>query len=91
MVYFPVDQVTGMLAGPETEFDVRTAGDPAMTMRAMRRVMHDVRRADRGALAVVISGGDRTLAAALPSAADHHLLLLALLLAAVGTYSTLAY
>ena len=93
MVYFPIDQVTGMLAGPETEFSVRTTGDPATTMRAMRRVMHDVASdvpievlSPLSSL-VATERSQPLFQARLISTFS----LLALLLAAIGTYSTLAY
>ena len=41
MVYYPLDQLSG--PGFTTlEFAVRTTGDPATTMQAMRRVMHEI-------------------------------------------------
>lgn len=93
MVYFPIDQVTGFLGVGASEFSVRTTGNLATTMRAMRRVMHNV------APDVPIE-----LLSPLPSlvASERSQPLfqarlvtvfsgLALLLAAIGTYSTLAY
>lgn len=38
MVYFPIDQVTGFLGVGASEFSVRTTGNLATTMRAMRRL-----------------------------------------------------
>jgi putative ABC transport system permease protein len=94
MVYFPVDQVTGFLAMlPTFEFSIRTAGDPTTTMRAMRGAMHDV----APDVPIEVLSPLSSLASAERSQPlfQARLLttfsILALLLAAVGTYSTLAY
>lgn len=93
MVYFPIDQVTGILAMPIWEFSVRAAGDPAATMRAMRRVMHDV--APGVPIEVLAPLASLVATERAQPLFQTRLVttfsVLALLLAAVGTYSTLAY
>ena len=94
MVYFPIDQERGIFAMLATlEFSVRTAGDPATTMRAMRRVMHAV---SPDVPIEVLSPLTSLVAAERSQPLFQARLIttfsmLALLLAAIGTYSALAY
>jgi predicted permease len=93
-VYFPIAQVKGMLALLATsEFTVRTSGDPATTMRAMRAVMRDV--APTVPIEVLTPLASMITSQRAASLFQARLItmfsILALVLAAVGTYSTLAY
>ena len=93
IVYSPINQAKGFLLPTELEFSVRTTVDPATTMRAMRRVMHDV--APDVPIQVLSPLSTLVGAERLQPLFQARLIaafsLLALLLAAVGTYSTLAY
>ena len=92
MVYYPLNQLTGS-GFSSLEFTVRTSGDLATTMRAMRQVMHEV--APDLPIEVLsplsaLVGMERLLPlfqARLIAAFS----LLAVVLAAGGTYSMLAY
>lgn len=92
IVYYPLDQLKSPLF-PALEFSLRTTGDPATAMREVRRVMHDV----APDLPIEVLSPLSSLAARerLEPLFQTRLVvtfsILALLLAAVGTYSTLAY
>jgi putative ABC transport system permease protein len=92
MVYYPLNQ----LRGPGfsiLEFSVRTTGDPATTMRAMRRVMHEVAPDLPIQVLSPLSPlvGMERLQPLFQARLIAAFSLLAVVLAAVGTYSTLAY
>lgn len=92
VVYYPLNQLSGP-GFSSLEFSVRTTGDPATAMRAMRRVMHEA--APELPIQVLsplppLVGMERLqplFQARLIAAFS----LLAVVLAAVGTYSMLAY
>jgi putative ABC transport system permease protein len=92
MVYFPIDQGGG-LAMPDFEVSVHTRGDPATTMRAMRRVMHEV--APNVPIEVLSPLSSLVATERSQPLFQARLIatfsFLALLMAAVGAYSTLAY
>jgi predicted permease len=92
-VYFPIDQVTGLLAMPTAEFSVRTDGDPATMMRAIRGVMRDV--APDVPIALLSPLTSMVASERAQPLFQARLIttfsILALVLAAVGTYSSLAY
>ncbi|MEP6496149.1 MAG: ADOP family duplicated permease [bacterium] len=92
VVYYPLNQLRGP-GFSSLEFSVRTTGDPATTMRAMRRVMHEV--APDLPIEVLSSLSPLVGMERLQPLFQTRLIaafsLLAVVLAAVGTYSTLAY
>jgi len=92
VVYYPLNQVKIPFV-TSLEFSVRTAGDPATAARAMRHVMH---QADPEQPVDVLSPLTTLVATErLQPLFEARLItafsLLALVLAAVGTYGTLAY
>jgi putative ABC transport system permease protein len=91
-VYFPLNQVTSLFF-PSLEISVRTTGDPATTMRAMRRVMHDVAPEMPIEVLAPLSSlvGSERLQPLFEARLIAAFSVLALILAAVGTYSRLAY
>jgi putative ABC transport system permease protein len=92
MVYYPLDQLIGP-GFTSLEFSVRTTGDPTATMRAMRRVMHDIARdlpievLTPLSRLVELERLQPLFQARLIAAFS----LLAIVLAAIGTYSVLAF
>lgn len=91
-VYFPLNRMIAIWQ-PSLEFSVRTSGDPATAAQAMRHVMHELAPDQPVALlsplpALVATERAQPLFQARLIAAFS---LLALVLAAIGTYSTLAY
>jgi predicted permease len=92
MVYYPLNQLSGPVVS-SLEFSVRTTGDPATTMRAMRRVMHE--GAPDLPIQVLSPLSSLVETERLQPLFEARLIvtfsILALVLAAVGTYSTLAY
>ena len=92
-LYYPLNQVKSPVLATTLEFAVRTAGDPATAARAMRQVMRELAPDQPvevlSPLATLV-GRERAeplFQARLIVAFS----LVALILAAVGTYSTLAY
>lgn len=92
MVYYPLDQLIGP-GFTSLEFSVRTTGDPATTMRAMRRVMHDVAPDLPIEVLAPLSRlvGMERLQPLFQARLVVAFSLLAVVLAAVGTYSMLAF
>ena len=93
MVYYPLNQVKSPLLVSTLEFAVRTAGDPATAMRAMRQVMREL--APDQPVEVLSPLSSLVAKERAEPLFQARLIvtfsLVALLLAAVGTYSTLAY
>ena len=94
VVYCPLNDVRSPFWMPRSlEVSVRTAGDPATTMRAMRRVMHqfapDLPIEVLAPLSSLV--GTERLQPLFEARLIAAFSVLALVLAAVGTYSTLAY
>jgi predicted permease len=95
IVYSPLNQARSPLfpSGAALEFSLRTARDPATVMPAMRRVMHEV--APNLPIEVLSPLSSLVATERLQPLFQARLVvtfsILALVLAAVGTYSTLAY
>ena len=92
VVYYPLNQLRGS-SFTSLEISVRTSGDPATTMREMRRVMHEVAPDLPIELLAPLPSlvGTERLQPLFEARLIATFSLVALLLAAVGTYSTLAY
>lgn len=93
-IYLPIDQDSGFLGMLSSfEFFVRTAGDQAPTMHAMRQVMHDV--APNVPIEVLTPLSSLVATERAQPLFEARLItafsIVALLLAALGTYSILAY
>jgi putative ABC transport system permease protein len=94
IVYYPLSQLNNVFFAPQSlEVSVRTAGDPATAMRAIRGVMHDV--APDVPIEVLTPLSSLVAMERSQPLFQTRLVVafsfLALVLAAVGTYSTLAY
>jgi putative ABC transport system permease protein len=94
MVYYPLNQLNNVFWAPrDLEVSVRTSGNAATAMRAMRRVMHEI--APDMPIEVLSPLESLVGTERLQPLFEARLIVafsvLALLLAAVGTYSTLAY
>jgi putative ABC transport system permease protein len=93
IVYSPLNQMKGILLPENLEFSVRTAGDPVTAMQAIRRAMHTL--APNVSIEVLSPLSSLVETERLQPLFQARLIatfsLLALVLAAVGTYSTLAY
>lgn len=92
MVYYPLDQLVGP-GFTSVEFTVRTTGDPATTMQAMRRLMRDIAPDLPIEVLAPLSRlvGMERLQPLFQARLVIAFSLLALVLAAVGTYSMLAF
>jgi putative ABC transport system permease protein len=92
-VYYPLNQVKIFFLDMALEFAVRTTGDPATTARAMRQVMREL-APDQSVEVLSPLPALVALERVEPLFQARLIVtfsLVALLLAAVGTYSTLAY